>query len=347
MNDTPGRAVNDTAGALRVGFVGTGLIAAFHSKMLRAAGDRVTRAGVFDIDAARAAAFAASSGHQVSTSIDEVIDGADAVYVTTWTAAHLEVVNRAVAAGRAVFVEKPLAPDLATAQALHDAVVASGALCQSGLVLRHSPAWAVAEQLVHDAAAGRLLSVVFRDDQYLPTQGQYASTWRGDVALAGAGTLLEHSVHDLDLLLRICGPVTDVIARTRFVHGITGIEDVAQCTFEFASGALASLTSVWHDNLARPSQRHVEFLCERRIVTVTGHDYFGPVSWQDSDGTTGSLSASDLLDEARALLPAGPNADVAFVDAVLRGEAPFPGVAEALAAQRLVDACYRSAASRH
>jgi predicted dehydrogenase len=44
------------------------------------------------------------------------------------------------------------------------------------------------------------MNVVFRDDQYLPTQGVYASTWRADAALAGSGVLLEHSIHDLDLL---------------------------------------------------------------------------------------------------------------------------------------------------
>jgi 4-hydroxybenzoate polyprenyltransferase len=51
-----------------------------------------------------------------------------------------------------------------------------------------------------------VLTVVFRDDQYLPVRGVYKSSWRGDVARAGAGTLLEHSIHDLDLLEWLLGP---------------------------------------------------------------------------------------------------------------------------------------------
>ncbi|HEX2849533.1 MAG TPA: Gfo/Idh/MocA family oxidoreductase, partial [Acidimicrobiales bacterium] len=66
---------------MRVGFLGAGLIATFHSKMLRASGEDVERVGVYDPDPARAEAFAKASGHTVAASEDEVLDGCDAVYV--------------------------------------------------------------------------------------------------------------------------------------------------------------------------------------------------------------------------------------------------------------------------
>src|SRR3712207_8553561 len=50
-----------------------------------------------------------------------------------------------------------------------------------------------------------LFRSVFRDDQFFPNQGHYASTWRADVEVAGGGTLLEHSIHDLDVLRWLLG----------------------------------------------------------------------------------------------------------------------------------------------
>src|ERR1043165_2069122 len=101
---------------LRVGFLGAGLIATYHSKSLRRCGAPIRRAGVFDPDPRRAASFAAASGHTVMDGEDDVIDSCDAVYVCTWTSEHLRQVEKAAARGRAVFCEKPLAFDVPTAE---------------------------------------------------------------------------------------------------------------------------------------------------------------------------------------------------------------------------------------
>ena len=50
---------------------------------------------------------------------------------------------------------------------------------------------------------GAPMAAVFRDDQYFPIRGTYASQWRADVAQAGGGCLIEHSIHDVDIL-RFC-----------------------------------------------------------------------------------------------------------------------------------------------
>ncbi len=58
---------------MRVGMLGAGLIATYHSKMLRASGLAVERAGVFDPDGDRAERFAAASGHHACSSAEEVL----------------------------------------------------------------------------------------------------------------------------------------------------------------------------------------------------------------------------------------------------------------------------------
>lgn len=337
---------------VRIGFIGAGHIATYHSKSIRRASAgldfTVERAGVFDTERTRAESFARASGHIVMESVDDVLASCDAVYICTWTSEHRRLVEAAVDAGRSVFCEKPLATNLADAITITELLESSGTIHQVGLVLRHSPAYLMARRLIEDPSAGRVMSVAFRDDQFIPTQGHYASTWRSDASKAGAGTLLEHSIHDVDMLHALIGPIRSVSARRSSFHEHTGIEDVVAASFTFdAETASASpqgvLTSVWHDNLARPGSRRVEVLCERRFITIEGDDWSGPVTWTDSDGSTSSIGGAELMSATRSLVSRDPNPDAAFLRAVLLGVPAHPDAGVALRAHRVVDAMYRSA----
>lgn len=334
-----------TAVPVRVGFLGAGLIATYHSKSLKRSGAHVVRAGVYDPDTERAAAFAAASGHTVYDSDDAVIDNCDAVYICTWTNEHPRLLAKAVAAGRHVFCEKPLAFTTAEALQMAHAADAAGVTHQVGLVLRRSPAYLWAKHLIDEPAAGRVMTVVFRDDQFIPIQGHYASTWRADKALVGAGTLLEHSIHDVDMLRYLVGEVRRLSAHTENFHGYDGIEDVATSSLRFTNGATGTLTSVWHDNLARPSLRRVEIFCERRHIVIEGDDWFGPVSWTDADGASGSFSDDDLVAAVAPMRDGSDNPDGEFIRAIQEGRSAAPDLFTAVKAHQIVDAMYASASA--
>ena len=117
-------------------------------------------------------------------------------------------------------------------------------------------------------------------------------------------------------------------------------------SLRFANGATGTLTSVWHDNLARPSLRRVEMFCERRHIVIEGDDWFGPVSWTDSDGTTGSI-AGDALDRRcrpDARRQRQPRRRVRARDR-RRPRLPLPTCSPRSQAHRIVDAMYASAAA--
>lgn len=329
---------------VRVGIIGAGFIARFHAAMLAGAGAPNEIVAVHDTDRERAAALAADLGAEVAESPAALCEVVDAVFVCTWTSAHHEAVAAAVASGTPVFCEKPLAPDLAGAEALCDLLTGTGLTNQVGLVLRRSPAFTLARQLVAEPTAGRPMAVVFHDDQFLPVQGMYGSDWRADPARAGAGAVLEHSIHDVDLLEWLFGPVDSVSAWTRAFHGIVGIEDVATVAFSFTSGAVGSLVSVWHDVLERPSLRHVELFCERLHVVVEG-DWFGPVRWTATGEGERVVEGAELLAALDPPLVDGGNPDSEFIAAVAAGRPAEPDVGEALRAHRVVEAIYRSAAA--
>jgi myo-inositol 2-dehydrogenase / D-chiro-inositol 1-dehydrogenase len=327
---------------VRVGFYGAGFVSGLHVGALRASRVDNEIVAVHDPAGARAAAFAAEHGAAV-VGEDELPGLVDAVYVTAWTAEHARLVDKAAAAGAAVFCEKPLAFDATTAERMAATVARAGVVNQVGLVLRFLPSFRWLRRLVCDERAGRVLAVVFRDDQYIPDQGIYRSTWRTDVSLAGRGTLLEHSIHDVDILRWLLGPVTAVSATTRAIHGHDGIDDVAVARLDFAEGPAATLTSVWHDVLERPSLRRIEVLCERLFVALEG-DFTGPVRWQFAGEEETALAGRDL---ALAIAEAGDTTTVnpatAFLTSVRDGTPATPSLADAVPAHRVVDAMYASA----
>lgn len=331
---------------VRVGFLGAGFIATYHGKSLRLSGADVDIAAVYDIDPQRTEAFAAASGATAMGSTEAVLDAVDAVYVCSWTSAHPDLVAEVAAHGLAVFCEKPLATTVADARAMAAAVRDAGVINQVGLVLRSSPAFLELGHLLDDPRNGRVQAVVLRDDQFLPIQGIYASTWRADPARAGAGTLLEHSIHDIDILEWLLGPMSSVSARSSSFHGHPGIEDTVVAALAWPDGAQGSLTSVWHQLLERPSLRRVEVICEHAFFTLE-HDVVGPVTWARGDGDTGSLEGEALF-EAVTARHGGvyPNQDRGFVDAVASGvPGPHPDLRVAVRAHEVVDAIYLSAMS--
>ena len=340
----------------RVGIIGCGFIAHLHSRALKGIIDaglvdaRVV--ATCDVDRSRAEAFARPHRADLATTDpDEVLGAVDAVWICTPTSSHRELLERAAAANLAIFCEKPLAPNLADAEAMAATVDAAGLINQVGLVLRTSPAYRALVDLVGSGRLGRPQAVVFRDDQYFPTRGQYGSSWRADVAVAGGGTLLEHSIHDLDVLRWLLGEVTSVSARTANFAGHPGIEDVAVATVGFASGATASLVSVWHQVLARPSTRWLEVLCEHGVVAAPD-EYLAPLRLTTDAGAEEVPVAppawtSDLPGDERwraALTVYAPQTR-GFLDALADGRSPEPGLDVALAAHRLADTVYRSAAA--
>jgi len=341
---------------IRVGIVGCGHIGFIHSYTLhqlikhQLVDARV--AATYDVVPERAATFALAHGAIACDDVGSVLDQVDVVWICTWTAAHHDVVAAAAGRGRAIFCEKPLAPTLRECEAV--ARMLFTVPHQVGLVLRHAPVFQALVDEVTAGRHGRPLAVVFRDDQYFPVQGVYASEWRADVARAGGGTLFEHSIHDVDVLRWLLGDPVTVRANlaSRFQH--PGIDDVAALTLTFADESIATLTSVWHQILSRGSTRRVEVFCDDALLWLDD-DYTGPLHVETSDrGDTIAAEpprwVSDLAVPPALTRMVGEYAPAtkSFLDALAADGAAatgFPDAATALAAHRVVDAAYWSAAT--
>ncbi len=348
---------------LRVGLIGAGHIGAAHARAIRGVLQRglveARYLAVADREIARAQRFAElanlphvfADGHALIEHPE-----VDAVYVCTPTREHSDLVLHAAAAGKAVFCEKPLAVSLAAARALTEAVQAAGITNQVGLVLRYSPIFVVLKQLLADPRLGRAMALIFRDDQFFPIQGHYASTWRREFAVTGGGALIEHSIHDLDLLRWLLGEPAWLRAETRNFAGHQGIEDLEQVTLGYAGGCVATLVSVWHNVLSRPSLRRIEVFCENGYLALDD-DFLGPIRLHTTWAGEQELDEAEVFERYCAIagIEAGPEREAArrwslqdldFLRAASAQAPAFPDFAVALRAHELVDAVYRSAAGR-
>lgn len=317
---------------IRIGIVGAGGMARHHADGLLALPDaRVT--SVYDIDEVRRAELAERCGAVACTSLEELVAGCDAVFVVSWTGAHREAVETAARAGRAIFCEKPLAPTMAEARAMLDTVRRHRVVHQVGLTLRWVSGYAVLRALLAEAH-DRVLSVTLHTQM-----GNRPTGWRGDLALAGGGVLLEVGFHDLDLLEWVVGPIASCQA-TVAPGRTSGIEDAASVALAYESGAVGTLAVSWHD---RPTPelpaRELWIVCESSQYLLEGDSRlrrFGP-------GAEQLVLGEEELNQAATERGLPTNPYQAFVRLAGTGEGAVPTFDDAMRVHTLVDAAYRSA----
>jgi predicted dehydrogenase len=348
---------------VRIALVGAGMIGGGHSAVLRTIADampgQLELTAVAEPLADHRELFVQLYGYRhafadFATLLAEV--DVDAVFVCTHTAFHSEIVHAAAAAGKHVFCEKPLAMSYSEGRAMVAAVERAGVKTQIGLVLRFSAIYTVMRDLVRSAEVGPPIAVLFRDDQVFPIRGVHDSAWRKDRTLTAGGTLIEHGVHDLDLLTWFFGPIVRLRAWLQNRAGHPGIEDYVAMELEFARGLRAQLVSIWHDMLQRPSNRRLEIFCQRGFV-ASDHDMIGDVVVQLGDGAERCMRMDEVLERFRSLLGRGDDRfrdwyavpyllqDLAFIEALLADRPPHPDMAVGLEAQRIAEAVYRAAES--
>jgi len=163
----------------------------------------------------------------------------EAVAVCVPPAAHVDVALSALAAGKHVLVEKPLAASRKDAERLVDAVAGSSAKAVVGFNFRHHRFVQRARAAIKSGALGRVdgIRCAFTND--VPIRD--AARWRGTRAL-GSGGILDRATHDIDLWRYLLDDdVAEVFAYSR--PGRTD-DEVAVVSARMSAGAIASITIV-------------------------------------------------------------------------------------------------------
>jgi len=191
---------------LRIGVIGTGMIGQDHIRRLThvLAGARVT--GVTDTDPARATAAATKApGARVHASAEALIaaDDVDAVLICSWGPAHEAAILPALAAGKPVFCEKPLATTQEACLRIIDAEVVLGRrLIQVGYMRRYDAAYRALKATVDSGSIGAPLMFHSAHRNASVPEGLYTD----DMAIA------DTMVHDIDVARWL---LDDEVARVR------------------------------------------------------------------------------------------------------------------------------------
>lgn len=127
----PARGSSILSDSVKIGVAGAGVFGAYHAAKFASHPSAVLSA-IFDPDSDRSEALAAEYGAQASRDLDDFLQSVDAVVVTAPATSHFELVDRALRAGRHVFVEKPIALDVDQANDLINRAEEMGLILQVG-----------------------------------------------------------------------------------------------------------------------------------------------------------------------------------------------------------------------
>ena len=217
---------------------GPGFAKADHSQLLAV----MRRNGALAADYARR--HGVPRWHDDANAILDAPD-VDAVYIATLTDSHCDYAVRAAAAGKPVYVEKPMAMNPAECNAMIAACRAAGVPLWVGYYRRALPRFLAVRDLLAAGAIGEVRMVVSRQLQPLPDTAQFANgavPWRVNTALSGGGFFFEAVCHTFDILDFLFGPVVDVRAIAGNQAGAYAAEDIVTATYRFDSGVLGSGT---------------------------------------------------------------------------------------------------------
>ena len=233
---------------LKISFIGVGGIAGNYRRSLKQLERPI--AAVCDINAERVTAIAAEENATAYTDHTEMLqkEKPDVVFTCIPPGAHTTQVADAAASGAALFVAKPVAQDLETAQHTRDAIASAGVINQVGYMARYSDITAKAKELVSD----QKLAMGF--GRFLARMGANHPWWgKYDVS---RGQMVEQTTHVFDLIRYFLGDVASVHASgiKGVSEGIADFEECTVCNMQFESGAVGNITSTCvaraHDSFA-------------------------------------------------------------------------------------------------
>ena len=207
---------------LRAGVIGAGVFGGHHArKYASLPGVKLT--AVLDPHEERAEALAGPTGAAVFDDLDVFLDAVDLVTVATPASSHARLALAALAKGRHVYVEKPLANDAEEARALVAAAEASGAVLACG----HQ-----------ERAVFRAIGLLDLPERPTRIEAVRRGTFTG--RNTDVSCVLDLMIHDIDLALTLAdGAPSEVSANGRIIEG--PLADEARAELVFAGGMTARL----------------------------------------------------------------------------------------------------------
>ncbi|HEX6289537.1 MAG TPA: Gfo/Idh/MocA family oxidoreductase [Herpetosiphonaceae bacterium] len=350
---------------LRFGILGCGVIGPHHAQAISGLPDDALLVAVADRHRERAEKLAQQHEAAAYTSLADLLrhPELDAVCICTPSGEHAAHVEAVLQAGKHVVVEKPVDVTLEAIDRLR--AVRRSTTQKVAVISQHR--FDRSTRIVRDAVEhGRFgrLTVGTAQVRWWRSQSYYDSgAWRGTWEQDGGGALMNQSIHTIDLLQWIMGPVIEVTAYTGLLaHERIEVEDTAVAIVRFASGALGIIegTTAAYPGLTARLEVHGD----RGSAIIDSDEllYFHSAA-SDAEGASYGASgdgnqAHDLLSQSAADPPAAAaGSDPAslsmahreqirdFIAAIREDREPLVNIDEGRKAVAIILAIYESARS--
>lgn len=332
------------ASPVRFGLVGAGAISAQHLEAI----DAITGARIAAIASAspeRAEAAGKRWGVPWTTDVDQLVarDDVDAVTIASPSGFHPAQALAALAHGKHVLVEKPLALSNADARAVVDEARRRGLVAATVSQRRFEPVVRAVRDAVTQGALGRITMIVAEGFYFRPQSYYDSAPWRGTLALDG-GVLMNQAIHTIDLLRWIGGPVASVAAHVATIGHRMEAEDAATVSLRFASGALGAILTTTCATVEQPVELRIHG--ERGHIRLAGE---AAAEWEVpdrpvpiADPTEGGagVAAETATWGTTAIGYVRQYTD--FIAAIREGRAPAVTAEDGAAAVAIIVAAYES-----
>ncbi len=236
---------------IRLALIGAGtFVQRAHMPSLAELGDTYTVAAVYSRTQATAQSLVddfPDPKPDVMTDLDGLLDRDDieAVNIVLPIPVMPATVEKALASGKHVISEKPIASTLAEARRLLNLPLAKGQQWMVAENWRYEPVYVEMARLVDTGAIGRVMHVSFNVNVNIaPGSHYHQTTWRRDASFPG-GFLLDGGVHHVAALRMILGEVVEVSAATAQMRDDLPPADTLATTLRFQSGVIGTYTATY------------------------------------------------------------------------------------------------------
>jgi predicted dehydrogenase len=331
-----------TANQIKIGVVGAG-IGQSHIEGYQSLPDLFEVVALCDLDEARAQTLA-DNCHipRVLTDLADLCRMAEVEVIDVCTPSFLHYPHtlQALAAGKHVICEKPVAGSLHEVDELIAAEAESGKRVMPIFQYRYGHGIQKLKFLIDQGVAGRAYLTTV-ETAWRRRPPYYAVPWRGKWDTELGGALVTLAIHAHDLLTYILGPVKNVFARTKTMVNAIETEDNVSASLEMADGSLASLSVTTGSSVEISRHRFCFSHLAAESNTQPYHNTFEP--WRYSgDSPEIDAQIQDTLARFEPLPERFSGQFYRFYHA-LRHNTELPvTLADARAALELVTACYAS-----
>jgi predicted dehydrogenase len=259
---------------------------------------------------------------------DQEVDG---VLLATPHSTHIDLIERAAAAGKHIFVEKPLALTVDDARRAIAATSAAGVILQVGYQRRRQPTNRKIKELIDGGSLGTLVQLEGNQSGPAAHNAEFP-VWRADAAEVPAGGMTAMGVHVVDTFQYFAGPARRVASYSKQVRGWRALDEATTVMIEYEDGPLGYVGTSY-------------YVPAVNTLVAYGSDMN---AWNEQDGShlwTQQRGESLRTEQPTEVIDVIADEMAEFAHCILEGTEPETGGAESLEVAAILEAIVRSAAT--